>query len=484
MAVDYDLVIIGSSHAGLYAAKNAAILQARVALVIQCDGLFLPNDTLFIHSMGEIADLNTRWTAHPGTRELNRGRISLPDGIDWANSTVAAMQEGNNSLASLAALGVDVIVGQGEFCRLPKLTFNVARRKLRSRNYLLATGTNFVPQFLSDAAVSYLTPTELSQRDLTDLGSQIVIIGHDPLALELAQTLARFDKEVTLIIEQTRILPQEDLDLALLLQAQLEAEGIIVYSNVPVSQVKVLDRQKWLQVGDRAITADEIIIADYRQPNITGLNLAGVNVKYDEQKILVNRKLQTTNPQIYACGDLIGGYSLPNIAQHEVNLILKNTLFLPWYKVNYYALPWAVLTRPNLARVGFTERQAKEKYGDDVRAIAYHLKDTAWGQIADRPTGMCKLLVRSNGEIVGCSIIGDRAAELITAIALMMKHQIGLDRNPMRGLTSLSIPSVYPTMAEILERASQDFYQQKLQNNSKLLSRLRNWFSLYKDWHR
>ena len=484
MAVDYDLVIVGSSHGGIYAARNAAILQARVALVTQGDGLFLPNNTLFIHSMGEIADLNARWSNNSGMREFNGGRISLLDGIDWAKSTVAAMQEGKNSLASLAALGVDIVLGKGEFCRLPQLTFNVDRRKLRSRNYLLATGTNFVPQFLSDAAVSYLTLTELSQRDLSGLGSQIAIIGHDPLALELAQTLSRFDKEVTLIIEQTRILPREDLDLVLLLQAQLEAEGIIIYSNVRVSQVKVLDGQKWLQVGDRAITADEIIIADYRQPNIAGLNLTGVNVKYDEQKILVNRKLQTTNPQIYACGDIIGGYSLPNIAQHEVNLILKNTLFLPWYKVNYHAVPWAILTRPNLARVGFTERQAREKYGEDVRAIACHLKDTAWGQIADRPTGMCKLLVKSNGEIVGCSIIGDRSAELITVIALMLKHQIGLDRNPMRGLTSLSIPTVYPTMAEILERASQDFYQQKLQNNPKLLNRLRNWFSLYKDWHR
>lgn len=483
MAVDYDLVIIGSSYAGLYAARKAAILQARVALVTQGDGLFLPNDTLFAAGLGVWGELNYQLATSPFTVEsASRQTISLNRGIDLAKGMESVMQSGNNSLASLAALGVDVIVGQGEFSRLPKLTFEADRRSLRSRNYLLATGTRVVPEFLGSDAVNYLTPTALSQSDLANLGFQIAIIGGDPLALELAQTLARFNKEVTLIIEQSRILPKEDLDLALLLQAQLETEGVIVYSNVKISQVKTIDGQKWLQVDEEAIAVDEILVTDYRQPNIAGLNLAGVNVECERQKVIVNRKLQTTNPQIYACGGLIGGYNLPNIARHEVNLVLKNALFLPWYKIDYYALPWAILTKPNFARVGLSERQARERYSEDVRAIVCHFKDTAWGQISDRLTGTCKLMVGSKEEIIGCSIVGDRAAELITVVALMMKHQIGLDRNPMRGLTSLSIPNVYPTMVEILERASEDFYQQKLQNDFQLLNRLKNWFSLYKDW--
>ena len=478
MAVDYDLVIIGSSWAGVYAAKNAAVLQARVALVTQCEELFLPNDTLFNHSMSEVG-FNDRLATNLATSE-----IKFSQAVEWANSVNSTMQRGKNSLSDLAAWGVDVVTGKGEFCRLPKLAFNVANRQLRSRNYLLATGTNVAPQFLgADTAGNYLTIRDLSDRDPIELGSQIIVVGKDPLALELAQTLARFDKEVTLIIEQSRILPQEDLDLALLLQAQLEAEGIKIYSNLKVTQIAIIDGQKWLQVGDCALAADEIIIADYHQPNIKGLNLAGVDVKYDLQRVWVNQRLQTTNSNIYACGELIGGYSLPSIARQEVNIILKNTLFLPWYQINYHAVPWSILTRPNFARVGLTERQAKERYGDDVYAIAQYVKDTAQGQICDRTTGMSKLLVRSNGAIVGCSLACDRAGELIAVMALMIKHQIKLDSNPMRGLTSLSIPTVYPGMAEILHNSCQEFYRQKLQRNPKLSNRLKTWFSLRKQWH-
>ena len=485
MAVDYDLVVIGSSRAGIDAAKSAAVLQARVALVTQCDELFLPNDTLFNCSISEVGQFNDRLATNPFAVTSDTETLSLTQAIDWARGIDSTMQKGDNSLANLAALGVDVIAGKGEFYRLPHLGFAVANRQLRSRNYLLATGVNYVPRFLgADSTDNYLTLRELSDRNLPTLGSNLIVVGSNPMALELAQTLARFEKEVTLIVEQSRILPHEDLDLALLIQAQLETEGVKIYSNSKVSQIATLDGQKWLQAGDRAFNADTIIIADYRQPNITGLNLAGVNVKYDLQRVWVNRKLQTTNPHIYACGDLIGGYSLPDLARQEVKIILKNTLFFPWYRINYYALPWAVLTKPNLARVGLTERQARERYGEDVYAIAQNIRDTARGQVEDRTTGMCKLLVRSDGEIIGCSLVGDRAGELITVIALMMQHNLRLDPNPMRGITSVSVPTVYPSMAEILDACSQSFYQQKLQGDRGLLNRLRSWFSLCKNWHR
>ena len=486
MVVDYDLVIIGSSWAGVYAAKKAVGLQARIALITQCDDLFFPNDTLINHSISEIGGLNYQLANNPlATVSERLSQVSLSQASDWAKEINSVMQTGSNSLSSLAALGVDVITGKGEFCRLPQLAFQVAKRKLRSRNFLLATGANFAPQFLdNNAANDYFTLRQLGDRDLSDLGQNIIVVGSDPMALELAQTLTRFNKKVTLVVKQQRILPQEDLEIALLIQAQLEADGVKVYTNSVVSQIKAIDEQKWLQAGDRALAADEIIIAGDRQPNIAGLNLAGVDVKYDSQRIYVNQKLQTTNSNIYACGELIGGYCLPNITQSEVDLILKNTLFLPWYKINYYYLPWAVLTQPNLARVGLTQRQAKQQYGDDIYVIKQYFSNLAQGQILDRTTGVCQLLIKENGEILGCSLVGDRAGELITVIALMIRHKIRLDGNPMRGLTSFSIPTVYPSMVEILQRSVDDFYQQKLQRNSKLLDRLITWFSLRKNWHR
>ncbi|MGL6342271.1 MAG: mercuric reductase, partial [Waterburya sp.] len=159
-------------------------------------------------------------------------------------------------------------------------------------------------------------------------------------------------------------------------------------------------------------------------------------------------------------------------------LVLKNTLFFPWYKTNYNTLPWAILTQPNLARVGLTEAQAKQQYGEKIYVVKEYFKNLAQAQILEQTTGLCKLIVKENGTIIGCSLIGDRAADLITAIALMMQHKIRLDSNPMRGLTSVSIPTIYPTMSEILAQASNNFYLQKLQRQPKLLKRLQAWSSL------
>lgn len=484
MAVDYDLVIIGSSWAGIYAARKAAQLQARVALVTQSDDLFLPDDLLINHSIGEAGQLNHQLANYPfGTASVKSPYISLNEAADWARGINSVMQT-NNSLSSLAALGVDIITDRGEFCRLPKLAFKLTNRELRSRHFLLATGINFEPRFISDGvADSYLSLRQLYQQDLADLGENIVVVGSDPTALALAQTLARFAKKVTLIVEKPRILPQEDLDIAVLIQAQLEASGIKIYLSSTVSQIKTIEGQKWLQAGNFALVTDEIIIADHGQPNIAGLNLAGVNVKYDHHSVYVNQKLQTTNPNISACGDLIGGYNLPGITYYEVNLILKNTLFFSWYKTNYYAVPYVILTQPNLARVGLTETEAKQQYGSEIYVIKEYLNNIFQAQIAAQTTGVCKLIVRENGEILGCSLLCDRAGELITTIALMIKHKIPLAQNPLRGLTTCSIPTTYPSMAEILQHLSDNFYRQKLQRNPQLLNRLRSWFSLKRSWH-
>ncbi|PSB08288.1 mercuric reductase [Pleurocapsa sp. CCALA 161] len=481
MAVDYDLVVIGSSWVGIYAAQKAVQLQARVALVTSCDDLFLPNDALVNNILSEVGCWNDRLANNPVTKVS--ARVSLTAAKDCLNRVTSTIQT-KNSLANLAALGVDVITGKGEFCRLPHLAFQTAQRKLRSRAFLLATGANYASEFVDQYGVNnYLTLRDLWQTDLASLGQEIIIVGSDPAALELAQTLARFEKTITLVTAQSRILPLEDPEFALLLQAQLEAEGIKLYLNSPMSQIKTIDGQKWVQAGDRALSAEQIIIADARQPNIAGLNLAGVGVKYDRQRVYVNRKLQTTNPNIYACGDIIGGYSLPNFARYEANVILKNTLFFPWYRANYHALPWVISTQPNFARVGLTTQQAQQQYGDDLYLVTEYFADLERSPIGDYPTGMCKLLVRENGEIVGCSLISDRAEELITAIALMMQHQIKLESNPMRGLTSLSLPTTYLSQSEIWQRVWNNYYQQKLQRNPRLLNRLRSWCSLRKEWH-
>lgn len=481
MTVDYDLVVIGSSLAGIYAARNAVKLQARVALVTQSNDQYLPNNTLFNCNLRAIFQLrNNLNNSFFFDIENSKESLNIEKVISWAKETKTAV-ENLNSLSNLAALGVDIVIGKGSFCSSPDLNLQVGKRTIVSRRYLLATGSNFVLDFIDNSGVgSYLTFADIANHQWQDLPEKLIIVGSEPIALELAQILSFFGKQVTLVVKETRILPQEDLEISILLQAQLEADGIKILTNAIVSQIKNINHQKWLQAGDYALSADEIILADYRQPNISELNLLAVNVKYNKQRVYVNEKLETTNPRIYACGDLIGGYDLPNIAQYEAQIILKNTLFFSCYKVNYHTIPWAISTQPSLARVGLNERQARQKKAD-IYIIREYFDCVSEGKILDSNPGICKLLVDQTGEILGCSIFGDRAAELITIPALMMQHNIKLDRNPMRGLTNTSIPNVYPSMVEILERAIENFYQQIIQQNPKLRNRLQSWFSLRKN---
>ena len=480
MALDYDLVIIGSSPEAIYAAQNAVQLQARVALVTQSDRHQHPPEDLLV-SLREIGNFNYQLTHHPFSSLLeHQPTIALSQARNWLQD-FDSPENNNYSLANLAVLGVDVIVGRGEFYSQPELGFQVAGRKLRSRNFLLATGTSFLTTADKRNFNLCMTPQDLARQNLADLPQQIIIVGSEPFALELAQTLARFEREITLVVETGRILPQEDPDIAILIQAQLEAEGIKLFTGLKVSQIKAINGQKWIQAGDRALVADEIIMVNCRQPNITGLNLAAVNVKYDGYRVKVSDRLRTTNPRIYACGDLIGGYCLATVARYEVNLILKNTLFFPWYKADYSYIPWAVFTQPNLARVGLNEVQAQQQY-ENLYIIKQYFQTITQAQRTEKNSGVCKLIVRENGIILGCSLVGNCATELIPIIALMIQEKIKLERNPMRGLTSLSIATIYPSMAEILQEASNNYYRQKLQKTPQLLKRLQTWFSIRKNW--
>ena len=480
MAVDYDLVVIGSSLEGIYAAATAAHLQARVALVTQNIGRnsYL-SEIVFSHSLAQVANLvkvNREKYFSIYSQPLSLPVAELTEARNWSE-VVNSQLTGENSLTTLAGLGVDVIDGQGEFCRLPQQALLVGNRKLRSRNYLLATGAS--PATKPDD--NYLTLADLDRlSDLQSLPKQLAILGDSPHTLMLAQSLTRLGKQVVLILEEKRLLPHEDPDASIIIQAQLEAEGVKILTSSPVTQIKNLDGKKWLQAGDRAIETEAIIFTGKRQPNTQGLNLEGVEISCQAHGIQVNDKLQTSNPQIYACGDVLGGYSLPHIAQYEAGIALKNALFMPWFKRSYRYLPWAVLTQPNLARVGLTEAQARHRHGDDIITIQHYGKKIAQAQIVGNTTGLCKFIIRPSGEIVGAHLVGENAAELVSAIALMMKSKIKLSKNSILGILQVEFPYIYPSFAEIMQQTATTFHQQKLAKNKNLRNWLATWFDFRK----
>lgn len=475
MAVEYDLVVIGASLEGIFAAGIAASYNARVALVdLPLSGDLSATETIYCRTFSIVNDL---------VQKLNNGaRVGIYRAIDLdlqldrviflAEEILDNLAE-ENSLASLAAAGVDVVSGAGEFARLPSLAFIVGKRRLRSRRYLIATGSVCTGKHLEVISqVGYLNSSDLWQKDnLASLPDNLAIIGGNPLALDLAGDLAKLGKQVSFIIEGDRLLSQEDKEATGFIQAQLEAEGVKIFIDSPITQVKSIDNKIWLQAGDRAIETDRIIFAGKTSPNIAGLNLAGVGVKIGTSGIKLDRRLQTTNSRIYGCGDVAGGYPFPHLARYEATIAVKNALFFGRLRVDYRFIPRTIF---NLARVGMTEEAARSLYGKDVTVVRQYFKTIAAAQITGETSGFCKLILKGRrGTILGAHIVGPKSEELIAAIALAMKHKINFD----------AIANYYPfaSHSEILDLTLWEWQRQNRSRHNSFFTSFfswrRNWFS-------
>lgn len=470
MSVDYDLIVIGNTSEAIYAAAQASNLKMRVALVEHSFERNLDrSEAIFGRSYTYFTNLFAR--VNQVVPKLNKPNWQLLQ--TWTKEAEAILSE-YNTLPLLAAKGVDIILGTGEFCRLPHLACIVNQRRLRSRTYLLATGSIFVPpKIIGLEEINYLTVSDVWQKQTLDnLPGKLTIIGESISAIQLAQNLQQLGKQVTLIVESERILPQEDFEISWLLQAQLEAEGIQLFTNTLVTHVKLIDGQKWLQFGNQAIETNEIIIDCQLLPNTDGLNLEGVGVKVNLNGVLVNEKLQTTHSRIYACGGIVTGYSPFNIAQAEVDIILKNILFYPWFKINYTHLPYCLFIHPTIARVGLIEKQARQ-YKNEICVISMPYKMNAQAQISGETTGFIKLIINEQGYLLGGHIIGVQAEEIISAIALAIQHKISI-----QSLAKLPLPSL--TVSVIIHQAALYYQNQSLQKNKKLL----NWYETWLIWQR
>lgn len=471
MPPDYNLVIIGGTAAARYAALTASRLKARVALV---EPEFLGNQLLhhqtLIH-VGRVAQ-QMRQVEQWGLSGGDCNTSQWSNSLQWAQWVTEVQDEGERSLPILAASGVDVIVGKGEFIRRPELAFVVNGRSLRSRSYLIATGSRpVIPEIDGLDGAQPCTP-ETFWRTPPPLPAHIVILGGEPNGLELAQTLVRLGYQVTLIVKT--LLPHEDSEMAHLIQAYLESEGVEILQT-QVTQVKRLHDKKWVQAGDRALEADEIIVATQQQPQLDSLNLEAARVKFTTKGIPVNDKLQTTNPHIYACGESLGGYSLPHLAQYEAAIALKNSLFLPFTKTDYQTIPWAVFTNPELARVGLTEAQAIQQFGKDqfeknVIVLRHPFKMLAKAQICGETTGFCKLIVRRNGKILGAHVVGANASEIVGTFALAIRQNLSI-----KALATL--PTISPTWSEVVQQTAMEWERTWGDRHPLQQNLLESWFN-------
>lgn len=470
MPVDYDLVILGGSTIARYAAARAAQTYARVALVEPAPAPALPSYHQTLIQTAAIAQQMRQasfWGLGDAAVNFDwQETIALATGV---SERLQAQGVAGQSLELLAAAGVDVVVGQGEFCSQP-LGFSVEGRLLRSRRYLLAPAAQpLIPVIEGLTGINYLTLETFWQQ--SELPDRLIVLGGNPQGVELAQALNRLGIQVTWV-SGDRLLPQEDPEAVALLQLQLQSEGLQLLPHSQVQQIKRAGDSLEVITERQRLSTDAVLLATTPQLDLTLLNLTAIGVKWQPQGITVDRQLRTSNPQVYACGEALGGYPLFSLARYEAEVALHNALFLPTAKVDYRRTPIALFTQPECARIGLTEAAAKQQLRETPVVLRQFSKTLAKAQLQNETTGFCKLIVRQNGEILGAQWVGTGASEGISTIAFAMQQRIGVK-------AIAQLPILSPTAAELLQETAQQWQQQRLTQRRGWLE---TWFSLRRDW--
>jgi pyruvate/2-oxoglutarate dehydrogenase complex dihydrolipoamide dehydrogenase (E3) component len=470
MTVDYDLIIVGGAPVGRDAALRASQTGARVALVTASnpDGLeqWLLSDLL--------AQLNRRvgqqdWlqTWLPAWNPA-QPRLAWPQLTTWVSALAETLEISTaltTSLTHLMAAGVDVIQAPAEFCQRPRLGL-VAERLLRARAYLLTP----LPQATVPpipGLVQFATCADWPQRWPAQ-PANLVILGTEPDGLLLAQVLNRLGTQVTILTQRDRLLP--DLELSWALQLQLEAEGVTVLTRTEVrqiqplgnhSQLRLVNLSEHLDPTELVLETAAILLASTSIFDLTALHLERVGVVWHSHQIPLNRRLQTSQPRIYACAATPEQLSARSTLCYEVEIALHNALFWPPQSVTLTHLPQVLPTDPEIAWVGLTEAEARRRYGSEVRVARQLEKSRLSAQVGNRSSGFVKLIAHRNGRLLGGQAVGEARLEL-APLAMALQQNLKLkDLAPLLRATADS--------SELLLRAVQELQQQSPRWQRELL---------------
>jgi len=472
----YNLVVIGAGTAGLVTAAGAAGLGAKVALVERhllggdCLNVGCVPSKCIIRSSRVAADL----------RDANQFGIRVPQGMEVDFPAVMermrelrARISAHDSARRFKDLGVDVFLGEGHFSGPD--TVEVAGKTLRFKKAVIATGTRPVhPTIEGLAEAGFLTNETVFS--LTERPRRLAVIGGGPIGCELAQAFRRLGCEVTLFHNASHILNREDSDAAEILQQSFLRDGIRLILNCKTKRVEKRNGSKVVQIEcggkEDEIAVDEILAGAGRAPNVEGLNLEGVGVEYDKREgIEVNEYLQTTNPRIYAAGDICLKYKFTHTADATARMVIQNALFLGRKKQSALTIPWCTYTDPEIAHVGMYERDAQEK-GIAVDNFVRPLSDVDRAIADGEEEGFVKIHVKKGTDkILGATIVARHAGEMLGEITLAIAGNLGLG-------TLANVIHTYPTQAEAIKQVA-DAY-----NRTRLTPFIKRLFTRWFTWNR
>jgi dihydrolipoamide dehydrogenase len=454
----YDIVMIGGGTGGLIVTSVAAQLGLKVLLIERRDKLggdclhtgCVPSKTL-IHA-AKVASLMRRANEY-GLKsvepEVDLGLVS-----DHVQSVIDQIQP-HDDPERFRGYGAEVLFGHANFT--DSHTVEVNGQSIQGRRFVIASGSSpFVPPIPGLDEVPYLTNENIFS--LRELPARLIVLGGGAIGIEMAQAYARLGSRVTIVERLPHILPQEDPEISDMLAENLKAEGIDIRTATSAQQVsKTGDvyhmRCSHEDEGEIEIESDALLVAVGRRPNVEGMGLEAAGVAYDNKGIKVDRRLRTSSKHIFACGDVAGPYPFTHMAEYQAGIVISNAIFRFPKKTDYRVVPWVTYSDPELARVGITEKQAKEQ-GLDVDVLSFPFRDIDRALAEVETVGEMKLISRK-GKILGATILGPHAGELIHEIVLAMQAGLKI------GDISATIHA-YPTLAQISRRTVNTYYGEKL----------------------
>ncbi len=445
---EYEICVIGAGSAGLVAATKANRLGAKTSLV-ESDKIggeclnsgCIPSKT-FLHS----ANLyyNCRNAGEVG---LTAGLIAKPD----MGKIMEHVQEVIDSLArqedqeTFQKIGIDVHLGKSHF--ISKNILSVNGKEITSKYFIICTGSlPRIPPIETLQNIPYLT--NINFWDQKKLPQRILIGGAGPIGIELGQALSRIGSEVYITTRSGKILQKEDEEISEEMKKILIGEGIKFLDHVQINRFKK-DGSRIIVQYDKNGSAEElevdaVLVSIGRKPNIAELDLENAGVEYDKKGIIVNDELKTSTANIYACGDVIGKYLFTHAAAYYAEIAVNNILKVKKTNISQIVIPWVTFTVPEIAHVGLTEQEAREKFRD---ISLLHVNATIGRFRAENATkGFIKIILDKNDIIIGAHALCAHAGEYIQNLTLAMQHRITIQQ-----LANTIYP--YPTFSEIVKKA-------------------------------
>lgn len=474
-AKKYNMVVIGGGTAGLVSAAGSAGLGAKVALI---ERNLLGGDCLNVGCVPSKGVIRAARAAHDarngaefGIQLASEPTIGFAAAMERMRRLRAGISE-HDSADRFRKLGVDVFIGNGKF--IDGNTIEVDGKQLKFDRAVIATGARAAePPIAGLRDAGYYTNETIFT--LTELPKRLAVIGAGPIGCELAQSFQRFGSQVTILTDGAEIMPREDRDAAAIVRKQIEKDGVRIITKAKTQSAAAQNGAKVLKVNvdekPMELPCDAILVSVGRAPNLEGLNLDAANVRYNMRGVEVDARMRTSNPRIFAAGDVCSRFQFTHAADAMARIVIANALFMSRRKATDLVMPWCTYTDPEIAHVGYYEKDAMAA-GFDVATLTQELSDVDRAILDGEDDGFARVHYdKKTGKILGGTIVARHAGEMLgeLTLAIVAKQSVGV--------LSSTIHS-YPTQAEVLRKIGDAYMRTKLTPTVKKV------FNKWLEWRR